>query len=160
MRLSRLLSVTVVIGVAAAATIFACGGDDHAKVDAPKVFMDGNKVFMDAPAAGANGLGQLCPFAAGGAGSACPAGDACVKLNGVGSATTGYCTPNCAGSNAVCITGYTGPAGGMPECALTVGSGSGVTGCAIVCTSPAQCPTGMGCVQAPGSGAPMICVPN
>jgi hypothetical protein len=160
MRLSRLLSVTIVVGVAAAATIFACGGDDHAKADAPKVFMD-SKVFMDAPGGGSgNGLGQLCPFGSGGGGTACPAADACVKLTGLGSATTGYCTPNCAGSNGICTTGYTGPAGGTPVCALSVGSGSGATGCAIVCTDATQCPTGMGCVQAPGSGAPKICVPN
>ena len=159
MRLSRLISVTFVVGVAATATIIACGGGGGGGNPDSKVYMDA-KVFMDAPVGGSNnGLGQLCPFGSGGAGSACPAADACVKLMGLGSATTGYCTPNCNGSNAVCINGYTGPAGGMPVCALSVGSGSAASGCAIVCTDATQCPTGMGCATVPMQTI-KICVPN
>jgi hypothetical protein len=157
MRLSRIVSATFVVGVTAAATIFACGGGGGKTPDA-KVYMDG-KVFMDAPPAGANGLGQLCPFGSGGMGSACPGSDACVKLQNLGSATTGYCTPNCNGMDSICTTGYTGPAGGMPKCALTVGSGSSASGCAIICTDTTQCPTGMGCVMVPMNTV-KICVPN
>jgi hypothetical protein len=170
MRLSSLFSVAFVVAIAVGATIIACGssGGNNNGADA--------KVYKDAPGSGSGsgsgsanpnpdvtaGLGQLCPAAQGGAGSACGSADECVLITGLGSTTTGYCTPNCAGSNAGCTTGYTGPAGGQPVCALTTGSGSGsgsgATGCAIVCTGIAQCPGGMQCVVA--QGTTMICVPQ
>ena len=164
MRLSRLLSTTVVIGIASAATIFACGGGGGGNNPDAKVFKD-SKPFLDSASGVSGGLGQLCPFSAGGAGSACPQGDACVALQGLGSTTTGYCTPNCGTNASACTTGYTGPTGGMPECALvTAGSGSGSgsgtstpNACAIICTEVSQCPGGMECIVA--QGTTKICVP-
>ncbi|MDB4956645.1 MAG: hypothetical protein JWO36_4214 [Myxococcales bacterium] len=157
--ISRLFSVTLVLGIALGATIIACSDSKKPNVSPDaKVFLDA-KVFMDAPAVAANALGQLCPFAAGGGGSACPTGNDCVTLMGLGSTTTGYCTPMCMGNNATCTTGYTGPAGGMPVCALSTGSGSNANGCAIICTTPAQCPTGMACTMVPMQTV-KICVPS
>lgn len=166
MRLSSLFSAAFVVGISAGATIIACGGGGGGNNNGADA-----KVYKDAPGSGSGsgsgsgnpnpdvtaGLGQLCPAAQGGAGSACGSADSCVLITGLGSTTTGYCTPNCAGSNTGCTTGYTGPTGGQPVCALSVGSGSGATGCAIVCTGVAQCPGGMECVVA--QGTTMICVP-
>jgi len=129
------------------------GGDDVVDIDAPAV-------SIDAPPAGPNPLGQLCPTAAGGGGTACPAGASCVTITGVGTnTTTGYCTPNCMAMNAICTTGYTGPAGGMPQCALSPAAGQPANGCAIVCTAGAQCGTGLSCIPVPGQ-AVMVCVPT
>ena len=158
MRLTRLFTICVVLATASFATIIACGGGGSkqrpdAAIDAPPP--------PDAPPAVQNALGQLCPFAAGGGGTACPAGNACVTVTGVGTnTTTGYCTPNCMGMSGICTTGYTGPAGGMPQCALGTGSaGDPADGCAIVCTSNPQCPTGHTCTAVPQQTV-KICVPT
>ena len=165
MRSARLIGFAFVAAVAAAAAVAACGssgGSNKKNPDAGKTFMDAPaKVFMDAPPP--NVLGQLCPFASGGSGSACPAQDECVMITGVGSTKTGYCTQDCMGSDALCSTGYTGPSGGMPVCALQAGSGSGsqANGCAIICTTAAQCPTGMSCLQVQAGPPPIsACVPS
>ena len=152
-------------------TFAACGGgDDGGKdgvtlpdaktnpgADAPPA-PDAPGSLPDSAPAGPNALGQLCPAATGGGGMMCPAGNTCVRVNGLGSMTTGYCTPDCAGNNATCSTGYTGPAGSTQVCALTTMGSTMTNGCAIVCTDVAQCPTGMGCVVA--QGTTKICVPN
>ncbi|HEU0033148.1 MAG TPA: hypothetical protein VFQ53_21090 [Kofleriaceae bacterium] len=155
MRLSHLLFVCLV-GIS---SLVACGGGKDggggggsadAAVDSPPP--------IDSPPPVQNALGQLCPFAAGGMGQPCPAGNACVTLQGLGSTTTGYCTPDCMNMTTLCTTGYTGPAGGMPQCALTTAAGQPPNGCAIVCTDNAQCPTGLSCLQVPMNTV-KICVP-
>ncbi len=162
MRLTRLFAVCLVIATASIATIVSCGGGgSKGGVDANgNIDSSGNNI--DAPGQVTNALGQLCPFATGGGGTECPVGNACVTVTGVGSnANTGYCTPDCMNSTAICATGYTGPAGGVPRCALTTGSGSSPDGCAIECTANPQCPTGMTCTLVPGQQTPIkICVPT
>jgi len=157
---SRVLSAAIVVGVAVGFTVIACGGGSSSHNPDAKVFKD-SKVFMDSSGGGSsNGLGQLCPFGSGGGGSACPGTDGCVKITGVGSnANTGYCTPNCMGMNSICTTGYTGPSTGMPQCALSSGSGSAADGCAIVCTTSTDCPTGLTCTPVTGQSV-SICVPS
>jgi hypothetical protein len=144
------LAMLVVVAIA------ACGGGSAKKPDAA----------VDAKAIDAvnvvNALGQLCPFAAGGGGTMCPAGNVCVMVTGVGTnTTTGYCSPDCNGMTTICTTGYTGPAGGSPQCALTPQGMTTAHGCAIVCTTMAQCGTGLSCVTVPNQNPPVkICVPT
>jgi len=156
MRLSRLSAVSSVFVSVVIAV--ACGSSGSSKKpDAAVVKMD---AAIDSPAQVQNALGQLCPFMTGGGGTPCPAGNACVKITGVGSnANTGYCTPDCMGMNSICTTGYTGPSGGQPQCALSAGSGSAANGCAIVCVNPADCGTGLTCTQVTGQQV-KICVPT
>ena len=144
MRLSRLLSVTIVVGCAAAATVVACGGDDHAHPDS-KVYMDA-KVFMDAPPAGANAVGQAC----GGSAAACPTGYQCIQA---GSAAPAWCTKPCVqGSGDTCAQNYTGT--GFPACIFKVGSGAGMTVCGVICsetTAGTICPGGACTGMCPGA---------
>ncbi|HEY4240044.1 MAG TPA: hypothetical protein VGM88_09525 [Kofleriaceae bacterium] len=164
MQLSRLFAATFVVSIASVATIVSCGGDDGGSGTPDAKHVDaahhdtssGSDAAIDTPS-GVNALGQLCPAASGGSGTACPTGNDCVSITGLGSTTTGYCTPDCGGDDTVCSTGYTGPSGGMEVCALTTGSGSDATGCAIICTAATQCPTGMECDVA--QGTTKICVP-
>jgi len=80
MHLSRLFSAMLVVGVAAGATIFACGGNSNPKIIDAKVFKD-SKVFMDAPA-GATGIGAFCGSGSGDS-SKCPTSDPqCTSLTG------------------------------------------------------------------------------
>lgn len=157
MRITRLSVLFVLVGSMSA----ACGGDDGdggGTVDAPAVVVDAP--MIDAAPMTTNALGQLCPIAMGGGGTACPAGNACTSLMGVGTnMTTGYCTPNCMNMAAICTTGYTGPAGGQPQCALSASMGAPPTGCAIVCQNTPQCPTGLTCTPVPGQTV-MVCVPT
>lgn len=151
-----MFAVSMVLGAALA----ACGSSGKSGVDANGGGDDVDaKVFLDAPPQQTtNALGQLCPFAAGGGGTMCPAGNDCVALMGVGSTTTGYCTPMCMNMSSICTTGYTGPAGGNPQCALTVMGSTTPNGCAIICTMASQCPTGMGCMPVTGQTV-KICAP-
>lgn len=139
--------------------VVGCGGgssgdDDNPAIDAPSG-IDAPPVTPDA-ASGTNALGQVCPLAQGGGGTMCPAGNTCVGLEGIGSQTTGYCSPMCNGNTAVCTAGYTGPAGGMPQCALTPPGQQTPVLCAIVCSDANQCPTGLTCQPVPGQ-AVMVC---
>ena len=141
--------------LAALLIVMACGGGGGAKMP--------DAAVVDAPATDAgpavNALGQLCPFAAGGGGMMCPAGNTCVKITNVGTnANTGFCTPACMAKDVLCSTGYTGPAGGVPKCILTPMTNAPATGCAIVCTTMAQCPTGLSCVSA--NATTKVCVPT
>ena len=147
MRLTRLFVLCVMLS----ATI-ACGGDEGGgAIDAPPAI---DAPAIDAPPA-TNVLGQLCPTMPGGGGMICQIGSACIFIEGIGSTTTGYCSPNCNGMNTICTTGYTGPAGGMPRCVLGMPNMTPIA-CGIVCTETAQCPTGLECMQA---GAAMFCIP-
>lgn len=137
----------------------ACGGgggddgdDDGTTIDAPTAI--DAPVSIDAPMS-TNALGTVCSFAA----PACPAGNTCTGVMNVGSTTMGWCSPMCMNMNAICTTGYTGPAGGMPVCALSMGGGA-PTLCAIICTSTPQCPTGLTCTPVPNQNPPVsICAP-
>jgi hypothetical protein len=140
-----------------ALALFACGGGSQPRPDNPDAAVDAPGDLPDAPPAGPNALGQLCPAMQGGMGQPCPAGNNCVILQGLGSMTTGYCTPNCMNMTSICTTGYTGPAGGMPQCALSMMMGQPPNGCAIVCQQTTQCPTGLSCTPVPGQNV-SVCV--
>ena len=144
------LSMFVFIALIAA----ACGGGESAPVVVDAAIDAAEPV--DAPPSGPNALGQLCPVAAGGMGTACPAGNTCVAIMGLGSQTTGYCSPMCMNMTSICTTGYTGPAGGMPQCALGPPGGQPAA-CAIVCQQTSQCPTGLNCTPT-GQQNISICV--
>lgn len=96
MRLSRLFSMTLIVGISTGATIIACssgGGGKNVTPDA-KVFKDAPGQPMDAPAGGGvSGLGQKC----GSGQPACPSTSPdCIALGKAGgAATTSYCTPHC-----------------------------------------------------------------
>lgn len=93
-------------------------------------------------AANAANLGQPC---GGTEGAMCPAGYECVTLQGLGSATEGFCTLACAGQgdDATCQNMFPGP--GDAGCYLTDGMGG--FSCGVICTmiDPPDCPTGLGC---------------
>jgi hypothetical protein len=138
--------------------LVACGGksdddDDQAVIDAPGGAIDAPMQNIDA-AGGTNALGTVCSFAS----PQCPAGNTCTGVQGLGSTTMGWCSPMCMNMNSICTTGYTGPAGGMPVCALSTAMGAPPSLCAIVCTMQSQCPTGLTCTQVPNQNA-MICAP-
>lgn len=144
----RTISIRILGALALVLAFAACGGDDDGDdggdgntIDAPAQTIDA-PVVVDAPAA-TNALGQVCTL---GAADACPAGNTCVAIMNVGSQTMGWCSPMCMNMNSICSTGYTGPAGGMPVCAITEMTGAPPTLCAIIC-NPAmqQCPTGLTC---------------
>jgi hypothetical protein len=62
--------------------------------------------------------------------------------------------------NTLCSTGYTGPAGGTPVCALSEAQGAPPSLCAIICTMNTQCPTGLQCIPVPGQNPPVsVCAP-
>jgi hypothetical protein len=136
----------------------ACGGSDDTTgtaIDARAGTIDARVGTIDAPAGGGNALGQVCSNTV-----VCPTGNACTGVSGVGSTTSGWCTPPCTQAGTECTTGYTGPAGGMPQCALTTATGAPPTQCAIICTTTAQCPTGLSCIAVPGQSPPVsICAP-
>ncbi len=126
----------------------ACGGKDAPKTPDAAVVVDAPKV--DAPPAATNFLGQRCGATAG----ACPAGHTCALIRGLGNQMEGYCSPSCMAMDTKCSAGYTGPAGGVPRCALGPAAGQGEL-CAIECTLDTQCPTGLKCTDAGGG---KICV--
>ncbi len=143
---SLFFAVALAIGLA------ACGGNDEPKTpDAPILLADAPKA--DAPPAATNILGQRCGQTAG----ACPAGNTCALIMGLGNQMEGYCSPSCMAMDTKCSVGYTGPAGGMPRCALGPAAGQGEL-CAILCTLDTQCPTGLKCLDA-GGGAKICVVP-
>lgn len=155
MKFRPLLAVVVL-----AFGLVACGGgggddgdDDGTDIDAAMAI--DAAVSIDAPAS-SNALGQVCMLSA----PNCPAMHSCTGVQGVGSTTMGWCSPMCMNMNAICTTGYTGPAGGMPVCALTTMQGAPPSLCAIICTGNAQCPTGLTCQPVPGQQQPVsICAP-
>lgn len=100
-----------------------------------------------------NALGQVCDSA-----TPCPDGNSCTGIQGVGSETSGYCSPACTPSGGECAAGYTGPAGGQPMCVLSEAAGADPTLCAIICTDNAQCPSGTQCIPVPGNSA-SVCAP-
>ena len=163
MILSRVFSALCVVGVAAAGTIIACGGDDSNKMADAKVYMDG-KVYMDAAAA--TGIGFLCPMGP----SQCPASDpVCIKVSiGGMMGTTGWCTKSCGsggsampptGGDTICKMSET--SSGTPGCVLNGGSGSGGGSsynwyCGVVCGSTyGTCPAGLNCSGS--AGGPGVC---
>lgn len=156
-------STTRVLGVLALCLgLAACGSVDAEKTDA--AVGDGpagdGPVVVDAPMVdappGGNALGQVCTFAD----ATCPAGHTCTGLQGVGSQTMGYCSPMCMNMSEICATGYTGPAGGMPVCAITAASGEPPSLCAIICTTASQCPQGLACIPVPNQNPPVsVCAP-
>ncbi len=160
MRLHSILSAFILsVGLA------ACGGsgsgDDVVSVDARTIDGSGGGGIdaaggtIDAPGGGANALGTVCSQTV-----ACPAGNMCTGVQGVGSQTMGWCTPTCTQMGVECAAGYTGPAGGRPVCALSTMQGAPPSACAIVCTAPAQCPAGLACTPVPGQPQPVsICAP-
>ncbi len=152
MRLARLLSTTIVVGVAVTSTIIACGGDSDDGPPDAKVFMDA-KIFMDAPP-GPAALGKVCTAPA-----ECP-GTAPVCI-GIGAGTK-FCTTPCASqagsgmppmdSHATCMA-FTDTTG-TPTCSLIVPPQGTVTNytylCGIQCgtagsASFGTCPTGLTC---------------
>jgi hypothetical protein len=69
-------------------------------------------------------------------------------------------------ANTVCTTGYQGPAGGQPQCVLffappvpdpTAPPTMVDYGCAIICTTQAQCPGGLSCDQVQPNPPVSIC---
>jgi uncharacterized protein YceK len=157
-----LLALTTLAAIAGCGTVIeksdAAGGIDGqgaidgAAVDASlddAVATDG-RPEIDARVV--NELGRICTVG----GTGCSAGNTCIAIQGVGSTTMGWCTPMCAGMNDVCTAGYTGPASGMPVCAVGDGSGTPIY-CAIGCTVNADCPTGMTCIVVPNGGGGSIC---
>jgi hypothetical protein len=153
----RKLSLFTTLILAVAVGVSACGDDDDDGddvADTPDADTSGTPDAApetpDAtPLASAENLGQPC----GGAGSvACPGGEDCVTITGIGSQTEGFCTVPCTGEGDTvsCSNGYAG--GGTPACALDDGAGGGF--CAVLC-NPAgsgECATGTVCTDA-GGGA-------
>ena len=146
------IALSLVLVFAAA----ACGGDDGDVVAIDARTPDSSGSTIDAPPSGTNALGQLCSQA-----MPCPsAEDRCVTLMGVGSQTMGYCSPQCVQGGNQCTSGYTGPATGQPQCALSMAAGSPPTLCAIVCASGTDCPSGLSCIPVPGQPQPVsVCAP-
>ena len=140
MRSTRWSAVLVMMFAAA-----ACGDDGGSSppVDAPKA-VDAPMQQMDAPPQGTNALGQVCDQM-----TACPDGNACIILAGIGSQTRGYCSPACMNMNSICSTGYMGPVGSNQQCAVPEMNGQPPNRCVIVCQEQAECPTGLTCTQAP-----------
>ena len=139
MRLSRLLSISVVVGAASAAMVVACGNSSPTHPDA-RVFKDGPPA-PDAPA-GLMGLGQQC-----GSGlPSCPtAVSACIGPQG---AATGICTAVCDmngsgttnGSGQLLLTAITPP----PNNTTCTGAFTGTVGTAacnlLLAITPADSP--------------------
>jgi hypothetical protein len=150
MRITRAILVLFVLAIA------ACGGDSKKNPDAKPPTPDANTTPDASPpdAMTANALGTLCDN--NNQTMPCPAGNQCVVVTGVGSQTQGYCSPVCNGMDTICSTGYTGPAGGMERCALGA-QGQPPDACVIICTAPAQCPTGTACTAVTGQTV-KICV--
>ena len=97
-----------------------------------------------------NPLGIVCT-----ANVACPDGGMCIKY--APGDQQGICTPACtAADSSPCTNGYAGPAGGMPECVLTNPATNMLAGCAIICSSADQCPTGTQCTPVNGGS---VCEP-
>lgn len=152
------ISIRLLAAIALTFGFAACGGDDdggdNTPTDAP-IDSAAIDAAIDAPPA-TNALGQVCDFA----NPQCPTGNVCTGLQGVGSQTMGYCSPMCMNMNSICSTGYTGPQGGMPVCALSEAQGAPPTLCAIICTMNAQCPTGLQCIPVPNQPQPVsVCAP-
>lgn len=147
------LAVSLVLVFAAA----ACGGDDGDVVAIDARTPDGAVSVIDAPpSTGANVLGQLCDTST----APCPEGNMCVIITGLGNQTAGYCSPMCTQSGTECATGYTGPATGIPRCALGPPGSSVPTQCAILCTAEGDCPTGLACLPVTGQSASVCARPE
>jgi len=153
------ISIRLLAAIALTFGFAACGGDDdgdggdNTPTDAPIDTATAIDAAIDAPPAG-NSLGQVCDFA----NPMCPAGHTCTGIQDVGSTTMGYCSPMCTRMGGECAAGYTGPAGGMPVCALSMAGSPDPTLCAIICTMPAQCPTGLSCIPVTGQNV-SVCAP-
>jgi hypothetical protein len=136
--------------------LVACGGGDDdgdgQTIDAPQGIDAPTAIDAAIDAPTTNALGTVCSFA----NPQCPAGNTCTGVMGVGSTTMGWCSPMCMNMNSICSTGYTGPAGGMPVCALTMQGSTTPVLCAIICTAQNQCPTGLTCTAVPNQNV-MIC---
>jgi len=78
---------------------------------------------------------------------ACPAGEDCITLQGLGSTTEGFCTVPCTGQTDTtsCSNGYTG--GGSPACAVDDGAGGFL--CLVTCTlgSTTECDPALQCAD-------------
>jgi hypothetical protein len=164
MQTARLLSTSVVVGVAALATFFACGGDDGGGGgggDVDAFVQQDAKVFMDA--APATGIGAPCTQSMDGSGQGtCPTGYTCLKL---GSSAPAWCSKSCTpGAGDTCDAGYTGP--GVGNCMWKIQfppSDTQYSFCGVICAgTPAcgsaagcdgTCPGTMTCTQAIGSGS-------
>jgi hypothetical protein len=150
------ISIRLLAAFALTLGFAACGGDDDGDggtIDAAIDAAPSIDAAIDAPPA-TNALGTVCTFA----NPTCPEGNVCTGIQGVGSTTMGYCSPMCMDMNSICSTGYTGPQGGMPVCALSEAQGAPPTLCAILCTMPAQCGAGLDCIPVPGQNA-SVCAP-
>jgi hypothetical protein len=141
MRLARLASLSVVLGVVAGATFFACGGGDDGGGGGGGDDANGDidaKVFLDAPM-GAAGIGTSCMPSMDGSGQGtCPVGYTCLSLMG---GTGGWCSKSCMrGSGDTCATGYAGP--GVANCIWDIQFGSNSTAypyCGVICQGTAAC---------------------
>jgi hypothetical protein len=155
MRLRSLLPTTSLILLFLLAPACGGGGDDDTVDAAPGTVDAGGGGNADAAwpdAAGGGGaavnLGEPCGA------MACPGGEDCITLQGLGSTTEGFCTIPCT-ANPDCTDGYVGP--GSPQCVLSDGMMPPNLSCGIVCTGGAgSCPDGLGCF-ATGMGATMLC---
>ncbi len=139
MRINRAIPLLL-----AAMAFAACGSSDKKTTpDAHVATIDATPVLPDA-APVANGLATVCTV-----NTDCPTGNMCTGILNFGSQTKGWCTPNCMAMDTICTTGYAGPAGGMPKCALTSTQGGAADGCLVLCTTDPQCATGMTCQALP-----------
>jgi hypothetical protein len=130
MRLSRLFSVMLVVGVATGATIVACGGNSSPHGADAKVFKDSPGGQHDAPA-GATGIGKICTGGGSGDPTLCTTSDPlCTSVGG-----PWFCTEGC-GYGSCATGGHFG--------------GSGAQACAGVPGGSAQ--------PAPPSGGDAICM--
>jgi hypothetical protein len=177
MHLSRLLRVSLVLGVAAGATVIACGSSGTKTPDG-KTFKDA-KVFLDGSGSGGSGgIGHICTSGSNmGSAGLCPTSDPiCTSLGGAWFCTescgTGPCaTGGSAGSSSCFGTGSNQPqppsggdaicmsqsSSGTPVCGLYgPGPGSGnmavAWACGILCGTSGSnnfgtCPTGLTCTQ-------------
>ena len=98
---------------------------------------------VDAPP-GANDLGVPCDVN----NAPCASGHQCVVLGLSGSPSAGYCSPGCTVGGTECVDGYSGPPNGQPACAVG-GQGGEPQFCAIICTTTAECPSGLACTPVP-----------
>jgi hypothetical protein len=126
----------------------ACGGggDDDVTVqpDANTTTHPDAALVPDATQQGVNDLGTPCdPNTP----TDCAATSTCVVIGGLGSQTMGYCSPMCTQAGTECADGYTGPATGQVQCAITEQDPNTPVLCAIICTTGTDCPNGLACTD-------------